>query len=47
MCLNKLSGKVLTGQFYTNADYARGQKSRVDLKAEWNKEAEELRNHLK
>lgn len=34
-------------RFYANADYARGQKSRVDLKAEWNKEAEELRNHLR
>ena len=34
-------------KFYTNADYVRGQKSRVDLKAEWNKEAEELRNHLR
>ena len=34
-------------KFYTNADYVRGQKSRVDLKAEWNKEAEELRHSLK
>jgi len=34
-------------RFYANADYARGQKSRVDLKAEWDKEAEELRHHLK
>jgi Ti-type conjugative transfer relaxase TraA len=34
-------------RFYANADYARGQKSRVDLKVEWDKEAEELRHHLK
>jgi Ti-type conjugative transfer relaxase TraA len=34
-------------RFYANADYARGQRSRVDLKAEWDKEAEELRHHLK
>ena len=34
-------------RFYANADYARGQKSRVDLKTEWDKEAEELRHHLK
>ena len=34
-------------RFYANADYMRNQKSRVDLKAEWNKEAEELRYHLK
>ena len=34
-------------RFYANADYVRNQKSRVDLKAEWDKEAEELRHHLK
>ena len=34
-------------RFYANADYVRGQRSRVDLKAEWDKEAEELRHHLK
>lgn len=34
-------------RFYANADYVRNQKSRVDLKEEWDKEAEELRHHLK
>ena len=34
-------------RFYANADYVRNQKSRVDLKAEWDKEAEELRHSLK
>jgi Ti-type conjugative transfer relaxase TraA len=34
-------------RFYANADYMRNQKSRVDLNAEWDKEAEELRHHLK
>ena len=42
--LNPISAKE---RFYTNTDYVRGQKSRVDLKAEWNKEAEELRHSLK
>jgi len=40
----KLSAKE---RFYANADYVRNQKSRVDLKEEWDKEAEELRHHLK
>lgn len=34
-------------RFYANADYVRNQKSRVDLKADWNKETEELRHMLK
>ncbi len=42
--LNPISAKE---RFYTNTDYVRGQKSRVDLKVEWNKEAEELRHSLK
>ena len=42
--LNPISAKE---RFYTNADYASGQKRRVDLKVEWDKEAEELRHHLK
>ena len=34
-------------RFYKNAEYVRNQKSRVDLKADWNKETEELRHMLK
>ncbi len=34
-------------RFYKNAEYVRNQKSRVDLKADWNKETEELRHLLK
>ena len=38
---------VTKDSFYANNDYVRGQKSRVDLKTQWDKEAEELRAHLK
>jgi Ti-type conjugative transfer relaxase TraA len=34
-------------RFYANADYVRGQKNRADLKAEWDRETEELRHMLK
>jgi Ti-type conjugative transfer relaxase TraA len=38
---------VTKDSFYANNDYVRGQKSRVDLKTQWDKEAEELKAHLK
>jgi Ti-type conjugative transfer relaxase TraA len=41
---SKMSAKE---RFYKNAEYVRNQKSRVDLKADWNKETEELRHLLK
>ena len=34
-------------RFYANADSAQSQRNKANLKAQWDKEAEELRHHLK